>query len=103
MLDEKIFEGVRQNYSYFPVFIDAERFGCTRDELYSALKEQNILARRYFYPLISNFDTYSALPSASKENLPVANRLADEVICLPMHHNLSVEDVGRIVDIIKGR
>ena len=103
MLDEKIFEGVRQNYSYFPVFIDAKKFGRTRDELYFALKEQNILARRYFYPLISNFDTYSALPSASKENLPVANRLADEVICLPMHHNLSVEDVGQIVNIIKGR
>ena len=103
MLDEKIFEGVRQNYSYFPVFVDAERFGRSRDELYFALKEENILARRYFYPLISNFDTYSALPSAAKENLPVANRMAEQVICLPMHHNLSEENVCRIIDVIKRR
>ena len=59
-------EGVRHNYSYFPIFIDAAKFGMTRDELYFRLKENNILGRRYFYPLISEFSTYRGLPSSAK-------------------------------------
>ena len=55
--------GVRHNYSYFPIFIDAEKFGKTRDELYFEMKEKNVLGRRYFYPLISDFSTYRRLPS----------------------------------------
>ena len=92
--------GVRHNYSYFPVFINAEEFGTTRDELYFKMKEANVLGRRYFYPLISSFSTYRGLPSASPENLPVATRLANEVICLPMHHGLSDEDLARILNLI---
>lgn len=90
--------GVRHNYSYFPIFVKAEEYGMTRDELYFKLKEHNILGRRYFYPLISTFSTYRGLPSAATENLPVATRIANEVICLPMHHALSEEDVMRILD-----
>lgn len=90
--------GVKHNYSYFPIFVNAEKYGMTRDELYFKMKEQNILGRRYFYPLISTFSTYRGLESARPENLPNAHRMADEVICLPMHHDLSDEDVKRILD-----
>lgn len=94
--------GVKHNYSYFPIFVKAEEYGKTRDELYCKMKEQGILGRRYFYPLISTFSTYCGLPSAAPENLPVATRIANEVICLPMHHGLDDEDVNRILNIIVG-
>lgn len=95
--------GVRHNYSYFPIFIEAEKFGRTRDELYQDMKDRNILGRRYFYPLISEFSTYRGLPSASKENLPIANRLADTVLCLPMHHELTDEDIQRVLNVVKSK
>ncbi len=88
---------VRHNYSYFPIFVDAEKFGKTRDQLYFEMREANVLGRRYFYPLISEFSTYRGLPSASRENLPEAYKLADTVLCLPMHHDLSEEDVNRVL------
>jgi len=91
---------VRHNYSYFPVFISAEEYGMTRDELYFKMKEHGVLGRRYFYPLISTFSTYRGLPSASPENLPVATRIANEVICIPMHHGLTDEDINRILALI---
>ena len=75
----------------------------TRDELYFSMKEQNVLGRRYFYPLISTFSTYSALPSAAPDNLPVATRIANEVICLPMHHELTDDDLDRILTCIKNK
>ena len=92
--------GVRHNYSYFPIFINAEEYGKTRDQLYFEMKEKNVLGRRYFYPLISEFSTYRGLPSAAPENLPVATKIANEVICLPMHHVLSDEDIERILNCI---
>ena len=67
------------------------------------MKEQGVLGRRYFYPLISSFSTYRGLPSAAPENLPVANKMANEVICLPMHHALIEEDVQSVIDIIVRR
>lgn len=90
--------GVKHNYSYFPIFIDAKKYGMTRDELYFKMKEQNVLGRRYFYPLISEFSTYRGLESAQPENLPEAHKMADSVICLPMHHALTNEDIQRIID-----
>ena len=93
--------GVKHNYSYFPIFVDADKYGETRDELYFRMREENVYGRRYFYPLISEFATYRDLPSASKENLPNAHRMADSVICLPMHHELSDNDLVRIIDTIK--
>ena len=89
--------GVHHNYSYFPIFVDKEKFGMTRDELYDKMKAQGVLSRRYFYPLISNFPTYSGLDSAKKQNLPVANKIADEVLCLPMHHQLTDKDLQRVL------
>ena len=92
--------GVKHNYSYFPIFVDAEKYGMTRDELYFKMKEQNVLGRRYFYPLISTFSTYRGLDSAKPSNLPNAHKMADEVICLPMHHALSEEDINRTIELI---
>ena len=92
--------GVRHNYSYFPIFIDAQKYGMTRDELYAKMKSQNVLSRRYFYPLISEFSTYRGLESADPENLPNAHKMADSVICLPMHHALSDEEIQRTLDCI---
>ena len=92
--------GVRHNYSYFPIFIDETKYGMTRDELYFKMKEQNVLGRRYFYPLISEFSTYRGLESAKPENLPEAHKMADSVICLPMHHTLSANDVHRVIDCV---
>ncbi len=93
--------GVRHNYSYFPIFIDADKFGMTRDELYFKMREKDVLGRRYFYPLISEFTTYRGLTSAAKENLPVAHRMADTVICLPMHHTLTDNDTERVISFFK--
>lgn len=92
--------GVRHNYSYFPIFVNAKRYGMTRDELYFKMKNQGILGRRYFYPLISDFSTYRSLPSATRENLPVATKMADQVICLPMHHVLKDQDILRVIECI---
>ena len=89
--------GVRHNYSYFPIFVDAERYGMTRDELYFKMKEKNVLGRRYFYPLISEFSTYRGLESARPENLPIACQIAERVICLPMYAGLNDEDLIRII------
>lgn len=91
---------VRHNYSYFPIFVNAEEYGMTRDELYFKMKEKGVFGRRYFYPLISTFSTYRGLPSAALENLPEANKIANEVICLPMHHALTNNDVNKVLDLI---
>lgn len=92
--------GVRHNYSYFPIFVDSKEYGMTRDELYFKMKENGVLGRRYFYPLISEFSTYRGLESARPENLPVAHRIADSVICLPMHHGIQKYEIERILSLI---
>ena len=89
------------NYSYFPIFVDEEKYGMTRDELYFKMKDNDVLGRRYFYPLISTFSTYRTLPSASPANLPNAHKLADTVICLPIHHAMTDSDVDRVINLIK--
>lgn len=93
-------EGVKHNYSYFPIFVDEKKYGKSRDELYFQMRDKNILGRRYFYPLISTFTTYRGLESAKPENLPNATKMAQEVICLPMHHLLTDEDIQRVLDCI---
>lgn len=94
-------EGVKHNYSYFPIFIDENKYGMSRDALYMKLKEQNILARRYFYPLISEFSTYRGLESATAENLPIAHKLASSVICLPMYAFMEDLDIQRVIEVIR--
>lgn len=92
--------GVKHNYSYFPIFVNAEEYGMTRDELYAFMRSHDVLGRRYFYPLISTFSTYKGCSGAESSNLPNATKIAEQVICLPMHHQLSSEDLDRILDII---
>ena len=92
--------GVKHNYSYFPIFVDAEQYGISRDDLYEKMKANNVYGRRYFYPLITDFEPYKDIQSVHPKNLPVANKIANQVICLPMHHELSEDDVKRVVECI---
>lgn len=92
--------GVKHNYSYFPIFINEAEYGMSRDALYEKMKDNGIFGRRYFYPLITTFEPYRGYPSAAEANLPVATKVANEVLCLPMHHALTTEDVERIIRII---
>lgn len=85
------------NYSYFPIFITESTYGKSRDQLYEGLKSHGIFARRYFYPLISEFPMYKQLPSAQKENLPKAIQLAEEVLCLPIYPDLEDIHIKRII------
>jgi len=94
---------VRHNYGYFPIFVDNKEYGVTRDVLYERLKEKGFFARRYFYPLISDFLPYSGLPSSNRENLPNATKMANEVICLPIHADLPKEAIARVAEIIKSK
>lgn len=94
-------EDVTSSYSYFPILIDEKEFGVSRDELFERLKRNNIYGRRYFYPLISNFDPYKQLPSANAQNLPVATKAANEVLCLPIYVDLEIDTIKKIVEVIK--
>lgn len=94
-------QGVRNNYSYFPIFIEEKEYGISRDALYFKLQEENIYGRRYFYPLISQFMMYKDLESARPENIPVATRIAEQVLCLPIYYGLENQDVERIIELIK--
>ena len=96
-------EGVRHNYAYFPIFVDEKVYGMSRDTLYATLQEHDIYGRRYFYPLISTFSAYKGLDSANPRNLPVAHKLADQVLCLPMFAGLDNESTDRIIDVVKNK
>jgi dTDP-4-amino-4,6-dideoxygalactose transaminase len=95
-------EGVKHNYQYFPVLIDEEKTGKSRDEVYEELKSHNIFARRYFYPLISRIPAYRDLPSAAPGHLPVAEKVSREILCLPLYGELETGDVDRICSILAG-
>jgi dTDP-4-amino-4,6-dideoxygalactose transaminase len=89
--------GVKHSYSYFPVLINQSRYGKNRDQVYEELKQRNIFTRRYFYPLISQFPVYKELESSKPENLPVALRVTEEVLCLPLYPDLSEGIVNLII------
>jgi len=89
------------NGSYFPIFVEPD-FPLSRDGLYDHLREHGVHGRRYFYPLISDMPMYRQRPSADRANLPVAARLADEVLCLPIHPDLPAEDQAMVIDLIAG-
>lgn len=95
-------EGVKHNYAYFPIFIDEKLYGKSRDALYAELREHNIFGRRYFYPLISTFSAYKGLESADPKHLPIAHKLASQVLCLPMYATLDDASVERIIELIAG-
>ena len=96
-------EGIRHSYTYFPILINEEEYGESRDEVYERLKQNNIYGRRYFYPLISQFPTYRGLISAQTENLPVATKIAHQVICLPIYPDLDIDTVEMICNILINR
>jgi len=93
---------VQRNYAYFPVCVDADEYGTSRDALYDTLKEFNIFTRKYFYPLCSQFPCYTALPSADARNLPVAERVAKCVLCLPLYGTLNEDTVRTICAVVNG-
>jgi dTDP-4-amino-4,6-dideoxygalactose transaminase len=93
-------DGGTANYSYFPVLVDPA-YGLSRDALYDALKAEDIYARRYFYPLITDFPMYRSLPSAQRDNLPAATVAASRVLCLPIYPALTQDDVARVVAVCK--
>ena len=87
------------NHAYFPILVRPE-YGVRRDELYQVLRDHDIFARRYFYPLISDFPMYRGMPSAAPANLPQARQAADQVICLPIYPGLSDEQIDTISAVI---
>jgi dTDP-4-amino-4,6-dideoxygalactose transaminase len=89
------------NYSHFPVLV-GPGYPVSRDALYEALRAAGIFARRYFYPLISEMPMYRELPSSAPANLPVATRIAREILCLPLHPDLAPADVDRVIAIVRG-
>jgi dTDP-4-amino-4,6-dideoxygalactose transaminase len=94
-------ENIKHNYTYFPVLINKNDLGKSREEVYQKLKDNNIFSRRYFYPLISQFSAYRSLNSAKQENLPIATELAEHVLCLPLFADLENEKIKFIVNCIK--
>ncbi len=92
---------VRHNYGYFPITVSQSEYGISRDRLHAALRDFNILSRKYFYPLVSHASCYSGLPSAAPESLPVAERAASEVLCLPIYGALPLSAVETICDIVR--
>lgn len=91
-------EGVKSNYAYFPVVFDGYKY--TRDEIFDKLKEDNIIARKYFYPLTNAVECYADFETAGEEKTPVAKHIADRVLTLPLYADLSFEDIDRICAII---
>lgn len=93
-------EGVESNYSYFPIRVEAG-YGLTRDGLYESLRAGGIYARRYFYPLMSELPMYRGLDSANADGLPVATRVARQILCLPIYAGLEATDLDRVISVIK--
>ena len=91
-------ENVETNYAYFPVVFDGYKY--TRDEIFEKLKANDIIARKYFYPLINGFECYKNLETAGEEKTPVAKHIANRVLTLPLYADLTIEDVDKICDII---
>ncbi len=94
-------EGVTDSMGYFVIRIHEDTFGLSRDAVYQKLKEYNVFSRKYFYPLCSEYEPYKSLPSSSEENLPVANRVKREVLCLPLFGGLGTAGAAQICEIIK--
>jgi dTDP-4-amino-4,6-dideoxygalactose transaminase len=95
--------GVKHCYSNFPVLIDKEIYGKSRDYVYTELKKYNIFTRRYFYPLISQFPTYRGLESSQIGKMPIAEEVTEKVLCLPLYSDLKFEDVQTICKLLKDK
>lgn len=92
---------IKYNYSYFPILINREEFGFSRDYVYDYLKKFNIFSRRYFYPSLSNIAPYKGLPSAAVNKLPIANQIAEDVLCLPIFPDMTDEQLEYIIEAVK--
>lgn len=92
--------GTRPNYAYFPILVRPD-YPVSRDELYHRMKANHVHPRRYFYPLITEFEMYRDLPSARPTNLPIARAMADQVLCLPIYPDLDDASVARILDLLR--
>jgi len=92
---------VKNSYQYLVIRINKDKFGFSRDELYEKLKEYNVYTRKYFYPLCSNYDCYNGFNSATKENLPVANKVVNETLSLPFYGDLGKEKTIKICNFIQ--
>ncbi|MDQ8034202.1 MAG: DegT/DnrJ/EryC1/StrS family aminotransferase, partial [Bordetella sp.] len=90
----------RANHAYFPILVGPE-FAISRDALYQHLRDHGIHARRYFYPLISDFPMYRGLPSADPDRLPVARSASLRVLCLPIYPDLTDAQLDRICDLVR--
>lgn len=93
---------IKPSLQYFVIRINAEEFGKTRDQVYQALRDCNVFARKYFFPLCSNYPCYQKYSSASKAKLPVANKVVSEVLSLPLYGDLKISEVEQICDILIG-
>ncbi len=91
-------EDVKSNYAYMPVLIDSNKTACNRDEVFNELKRNNIIARKYFYPIITEFNCYKGV--YNDKQLAVAKHISENVITLPLYDSLAIDDVVRICDII---
>jgi len=95
---QQLSSGVQYNYAYMPVEVDEKEFGMSRDALYEELRKYNVFARRYFYPLVSDFACYRSI--SVTDPLTVARRVAERILCLPTYYDLAIDDVERICDTI---
>lgn len=97
-------EGVEQNYAYFPVIIDEQKYGITRDEVYELLAQNNIYARKYFYPLTSDMECYfEKYPEFLESDVPIARYLSDRILSLPCYYDLTEENVKRVCKVLERR
>ena len=93
-------KGVESNYAYFPVVFDGYKYN--RNEIFDRLGEQNIVARKYFYPITNSFDCYKGRAGFDPDATPIAKYMAERVLTLPLYPDLAARDVDRICDIILG-
>jgi dTDP-4-amino-4,6-dideoxygalactose transaminase len=93
--------GVKHCHPYFPILVDRSTYRRTRDEIYGTLKEYNVYGRRYFYPLISQFPSYRELESAKPGKMPIAESVAQEVLCLPIYPDLENATINLIADVLR--
>lgn len=92
--------GVTESYQYFVIRIDSQEFGVSRDEVQASLQRYNVMTRKYFFPLCSDYPCYRHLPSARPDHLPVATRVVNEVLCLPLYGQLELDAVDRICEMV---
>lgn len=91
---------MRSNYAYFPILVQPD-YPLERDALFQKMRDNGIFVRRYFYPLISDFPMYRGLPSAAHSNLPVAKKMAEQVLCLPIYPGLPHDQVDRVLELLR--